>query len=100
MGASRTQAGFGGAFYFVVIAGLGIYFTFASVQGDYGLFRRVQIEAERQALIKERDALSVEIAALSNKTHRLSDEYMDLDLLDEQARQVLGMVRADEVVLR
>lgn len=100
MGASRTQTGLGGVIYFVAVAGLGIYFTFASVQGDYGLFRRVQIEAETQSLIHERDALSVEIAALSNKTRRLSDNYMDLDLLDEQARQVLGMVRADEVVLR
>ncbi|MCK8462557.1 septum formation initiator family protein [Aliiroseovarius sp. S1339] len=100
MGAPRTQAGFGGAIYFVVIVGLGLYFTFASVQGDYGLFRRVQIEAETRALIKERYALSAEITALSNKTHRLSDEYLDLDLLDEQARSVLGMVRGDEIVLR
>ncbi|MCK0139009.1 septum formation initiator family protein [Aliiroseovarius sp. F47248L] len=100
MGAPRAQASFGGAIYFVVIVGLGLYFTFASVQGDFGLFRRVQIEAETQALVKERDALSAKIAALSNKTHRLSDDYLDLDLLDEQARSVLGMVRGDEVVLR
>ncbi|SEW20471.1 Cell division protein FtsB [Aliiroseovarius sediminilitoris] len=100
MGAPRAQAGFGGAIYFIVIVGLGLYFTFASVQGDFGLFRRVQIEAETQALVKERDVLSAEIAALSNKTHRLSDDYLDLDLLDEQARSVLGMVRGDEVVLR
>ena len=70
------------------------------MQGDYGLFRRVQIEAETQALLKERDALSAEIAAMSNLTHRLSDDYLDLDLLDTQAREVLGMARADEVILR
>ncbi|MHA6268016.1 septum formation initiator family protein [uncultured Aliiroseovarius sp.] len=100
MGAPRAQTGFGGIIYFVVIVGLGLYFTFASVQGDYGLFRRVQIEAETQALLKERDALSAEIAAMSNLTHRLSDDYLDLDLLDTQAREVLGMARADEVILR
>lgn len=100
MGAPRTQAGIGGAIYFVVIVGLGIYFTFASVQGDYGLFQRIQIEAETQSLRKERDALSAQITALTNKTHRLSDDYLDLDLLDEQARSVLGFVRADEIVLR
>ena len=100
MGAPRAQTGFGGLIYFVVIVGLGLYFTFASVQGDYGLFRRVQIEAETQALLKERDALSAEIAAMSNLTHRLSDDYLDLDLLDTQAREVLGMARADEVILR
>ena len=30
----------------------------------------------------------------------IDDDYLDLDLLDEQARNVLGVVRADEVVLR
>ncbi|WP_432449826.1 FtsB family cell division protein [Aliiroseovarius marinus] len=100
MGAPRAQSGFGGVIYYVVTIGLGLYFTFASVQGDYGLFRRVQIEAETQALLQERDALSAQIATLSNKTRRLSDDYLDLDLLDEQARSLLGLVRADEVVLR
>jgi cell division protein FtsB len=30
---------------------------------------------------------------------RLSDEFLDIDLLDEQAREVLGYVRADEIVI-
>ncbi len=91
---------FGIAIYITLMFMLGIYFTFASVQGDFGLFRRVQIEAEARALDIERARLAAEVAALENKTHRLSDEYLDLDLLDQQARDVLGMVRADEVVLR
>ncbi len=88
------------ALYVAVMFMLGIYFTFASVQGDFGLFRRVQIEAEARALEVERERLAAEVAALENKTHRLSDDYLDLDLLDQQARDVLGLVRADEVVLR
>jgi hypothetical protein len=32
-------------------------------------------------------------------THRLSDAFLDLDLLDQQLRDVLGYVRADEIVL-
>ncbi len=78
---------------------LGLYFAFASIQGDYGLFRRLQIEAEAGELLAERDRLRGEVAALTNKTRRMSDDYLDLDLLDEQARTVLGMVRADEVVI-
>lgn len=78
---------------------LGLYFAFASVQGDYGLFRRLQIEAEAEELRSERDRLREDVAALSNRTRRMSDDYLDLDLLDEQARSVLGFVRADEVVI-
>lgn len=96
----RRQTGIGSIFYFVVIIALGLYFTVASVQGDFGLFRRIQIDAEARELTRERDQLAAEIAALTNKTRRLSDDYLDLDLLDEQARDMLGLVRADEVVIR
>lgn len=88
------------ALYVIVALGLGLYFTFASVQGDYGLFRRVQVNAEAEALRAQRDRLAARIEALANKTLRLSDDYLDLDLLDERARDVLGYARADEVILR
>lgn len=100
MSVQRKQSGLGGVIYFIGIISAGLYFTFASVQGDYGLFRRVRIDAEAKALEAERDALAFEIAQLANKTRRLSDSFLDLDLLDEQARSVLGLVRGDEVVLR
>ncbi|KMW57071.1 Cell division protein DivIC (FtsB) [Candidatus Rhodobacter oscarellae] len=83
-----------------IVMALGLYFTFASVQGDYGLFRRIQVESEAAELQAERDALQAEVAALRNKTKRLSDDFLDLDLLDQQARDVLGLVRGDEVVIR
>jgi len=69
-------------------------------QGDYGLFRRVQIDAEAGILREDLVGLSADVAWLENKTHRLSDEFLDLDLLDEQARSVLGLLRADEIVIR
>jgi cell division protein FtsB len=79
---------------------LGLYFTFAAVQGDYGVFKRAEINAEARALRAELGALDQQIAELENLTRRLSDGFLDLDLLDEQARNVLGMVRPDEVVIR
>ena len=86
--------------YLTLMCAAAMYFTFASVQGDHGLFRRVQIEAERDTLADQRAALAAEVAALENKTRRLSDRFLDLELLDQQARDVLGMVRPDEMVLR
>jgi cell division protein FtsB len=100
MSGLEKRPGVGLAIYIMVMVSLGMYFTFASVQGDFGLFRRVQIEAETRALVSERDTLAEEVAALRNKTVRLSDTYLDVELLDQQARDVLGMVRADEIVLR
>ncbi len=100
MGNPGRQGSFGSVIYFIVIFCLGLYFIFASVQGDYGLFRRVQISAELRDLSARRDALAEEISTLSNKTLRLSDDYLDLDLLDEQVREILGYIRPDEVVIR
>lgn len=100
MSTSRNRPTFGVLVFFVLCFALGTYFTFAAVQGDYGLFRRVQINAEADALEAELISLNRTLAELENKTHRLSDDYLDLDLLDEQARSVLGLVRADEIVIR
>jgi len=87
-------------FYFVMAATLGTYFLFAAIQGDYGVFRQVQIAAEAEALTAERDTLMAEMSDLRNLTRRLSDSYLDIDLLDEQVRDVLGYVRADEIIIR
>ncbi|WP_424986516.1 FtsB family cell division protein [Microbulbifer sp. S227A] len=95
-----TRPGFGGLIYFAATFALCAYFTFAAVQGDFGLFRRVEITAEADALRQTLIRLEAEIASTENLTHRLSDEYLDLDLLDQQARSVLGLLRADEIVIR
>ncbi|WP_095589859.1 FtsB family cell division protein [Actibacterium ureilyticum] len=100
MSKPRTRPALGSVLFFALSLCLGTYFTFAAVQGDYGLFRRVQIEAEKKALLAEHAALRAQLDDMRNRTRRLSDDYLDLDLLDEQARSVLGLIRADEIVIR
>jgi len=97
---SRNRPAFGVVAYFGVTFALGLYFAFAAIQGDYGLFRRVQINAEAEILRQDLSQLAEQVDWMENKTHRLSDEFLDLDLLDQQARNVLGMIRADEIVIR
>jgi cell division protein FtsB len=100
MSAVHSQRGFGGLVYLAFVGTLGVYFTFAAVQGDYGMFARVAINAEAEVLTSERDRLQAELAEMQNLTHRLSDDYLDLDLLDQQTRDVLGYMRADEIAIR
>ena len=87
------------AIYLTSLLAFGGDFALASVQGEFGLFRRVQIEAEINELTQMRDALQASVDEMANKTRRLSDDYLDLDLLDERARDVLGFVRSDEIVI-
>ena len=94
------RAPMGVLLYFAGTLMLSLYFTFAAVQGDFGVFKRAEIEAEGRELAKELAIVQAEVARMENLTRRLSDTYLDLDLLDEQARDVLGMVRTDELVIR
>ena len=96
----RNRPPMGTLLYFLGALMLGLYFTFAAVQGDYGLFKRIEIRAEGVALEQELAILQAEVGRMENLTSRLSDNYLDLDLLDQQARDVLGLIRADEVVIR
>lgn len=100
MTSSTARPALGVVVYTALAFAFGMYFTFASVQGDYGLFKRVQIDAEADQLRAQLADLQAQVEVMRNKTTRLSDKYLDLDLLDEQVRDVLGMVRSDEVVLR
>lgn len=95
-----TRPAVGAAIFFTIAFALGTYFTFAAVQGDFGLFRRAEIDAEARDLTAQLHRVQQQVAEMENLTHRLSDDFLDLDLLDEQARSVLGMLRSDEIVIR
>ena len=97
---ARTRPGFGPLLLIMAALVAGGYFAFAAMQGSFGMLRRVQVDAEIVVLTAERDALSAEAVRMANLTRRLSDSYLDLDLLDERARDVLGYLRADEVLIR
>lgn len=96
----RKRPSFGPVMFYALAGTFGTYLTFAAVQGEYGLFNRIQIDADASTLRTERDRLALDLAEIENRTRRLSDAYLDLDLLDQQAREMLGYVRADEIVLR
>ncbi len=98
--ASLKRPALGVLIYFIVAFGLCVYFTFAAVQGDFGLFRRAEIDAQSIILQSQLEAINAQVDRMENLTHRLSDTYLDLDLLDEQARNVLGLLRGDEIVIR
>lgn len=83
----------------LALSGFAFYFVFAAVQGEYGALRRVELEAEQEMLQGELAMLDEEAERMRDRTRRLSDAYLDLDLLDERARTVLGLARSDEIIV-
>ncbi|MEX0969462.1 MAG: septum formation initiator family protein [Paracoccaceae bacterium] len=82
---------------FLVVVAMG-YFAFTAIQGENGLLKLFQVQDQRDFLEAELSSLQAEREIAENLAKRLSDQYLDLDLLDEQARRVLGMARGDEVI--
>lgn len=74
------------------------YLCFHAVSGERGVVamfketRRLElIRAELEKTVAEREALDARVRALSSNS-------LDLDLLDEQARRILGLAGRNEVV--
>ena len=95
----NTRPKFGTLLFFAIAFALSLYFTFAAVQGDYGLFRRTEIVAENQKLAAQLQEVRAEVARMEHLTKRLSDGYLDLDLLDARPRRVLGLVPTDQCAI-
>ena len=96
----RNRPALGTLLFVMFMVMLGLYFTFAAVQGDYGVLARAEVNGQTQELTIELAALTAQVAEMENLTRRLSDDFLDLDLLDQQARDVLGLIRPDEIVIR
>ncbi|MFN3615590.1 MAG: FtsB family cell division protein [Rubrimonas sp.] len=90
---------FDALFGFAILAGVA-NFGYHALQGDHGVFAVIAIKAEERALRAELQRVSAERAELENRTQRLSEAFLDLDLLDETARAQLGLMRPDEATLR
>ncbi|MCL5775558.1 septum formation initiator family protein [Limibaculum sp. FT325] len=85
-------------FILILLAALG--FLHSGLQGERGLTALHDAERSIATLETELAALEAENAALENRVRRLDESYLDLDLLEERARSVLGYVRGDEIVIR
>ncbi len=86
------------AIYIVLIAVLAV-FGHSGLQGEHGLAALRQAEALERDLTDELAEIGEERRDLKNLVRRLDERSLDLDLLDERARAVLGYVRREELVI-
>ena len=85
--------------YFSVCLILSVYFLLATFKGEYGLLRKYQLLATEKELKVQMIYLTEKKQTLLNKVNRLSISSLDLELLDEQARRVLGMIGEKELIV-
>ena len=75
-----------------------VYFSITALYGEYGLFILFKKQIEEEHLLEYNSKLGMELREWENLTKRISSDYLDLDLLDEQARKILRVARSDEAI--
>ena len=74
------------------------YFSVTALYGEYGLFNLFQKHGEEKHLLEMKSQLEIEIKKWENLTKRMSSNFLDLDLLDEQARKILRVAKSTEAI--
>lgn len=80
---------------FLIIA----YFSYHMVQGDRGLFAYLKLNHEIEKAETTLLMTESEMHVLQNRVKLLDPAELDLDMLDERSRNVLGLAHPDEIVI-
>ena len=83
----------------VIFLFISFYFTFNAIYGNNGLKKNIALEIEIIELNNKLSSLQKVLYDIEKKTSSLSKKNLDLDLLDEQSRKILGLIRHDEIML-
>ena len=85
-------------FLFVCLLFFLLYFSYVAIYGNNGLKTYIDLEFEIIELNNNFKSLEKVMHELELKTSKLSNN-LDLDLLDQQSRSVLGLIRNDEIMI-
>ena len=76
-----------------------LYFIIASFNGEFGISAKYHLLAKEKVLADELNTINKETKIIKNRIKRLSNTSLDLELLDQQARVILGMIGEEEAIV-
>src|SRR5690606_7759004 len=79
--------------------GIFVYFFYHLMHGDRGYFALKGVEDKLETAQTQYEELVEKRMALENRVKMLRPDSIDLDLLDERVRAVLGYVRPQEKII-
>lgn len=82
----------------LILTALGFYFAYHLVSGNNGLLATMQLTTKLEEAQMRLDEIRMERLKLQHRVKMMSPESLDLDLLDEQARKVLGHSKKGEII--
>jgi len=88
------------AVFNIIILVLLLYFTFHSIYGNRGVVAYFKLQAELESTHNKLDMLRAERLEIENRAKLLRPESLDIDMLDEKARNILGIIAHNEQVFK
>ena len=76
-----------------------LYFIIASFNGEFGVSAKYHLLAKEKVLTNELNTINKEAKIIKNRIKRLSNTSLDLELLDQQARIILGLIGEEELIV-
>jgi cell division protein FtsB len=83
----------------LLTSGVLAYFSHHAVNGSLGLVSKQKYEQQIEFLQAELANVEGVRLALEKKTAMLRNGSLERDMIDEQARRLLGVTRANEIVV-
>lgn len=83
----------------IFIVFLFFYFSYFTINGDRGLLRYMYLNKEIKQAQAISDQFRTQKEELESKVKLLSSNSLDVDLLEERAREVLNYVGEDEFII-
>jgi cell division protein FtsB len=77
-----------------------LYFVFHSIYGNRGVVAYFKLQAELESMHNKLQLLRAERLEVENRAKLLRPESLDIDMLDEKARNILGIIAHNEQVFK
>ncbi len=88
------------AVFNIIILLLLLYFVFHSIYGNRGVVAYFKLQAELESMYNKLQLLRAERLEVENRAKLLRPESLDIDILDEKARNILGIIAHNEQVFK
>lgn len=87
--------------FLLTLVGVGLicYFCYHMISGGRGIIAYFKLNSEISTLQNELDTVRAERINLEHKANLLKSSSLDLDLLEERAKEVLGYAKPQEAMV-
>lgn len=76
-----------------------VYLGYHALHGERGLYALVKEQRERGMLTEQLKQTKAQREGMERRVSHMRDGSLDLDLLDEQMRRMMGVMKPGEVVV-